>query len=104
MQKVREKPGSTTTGAKPIIDVVLPGALVALFPGSTTHLTVNAATVEEMLRELDERWPGMCDRLRDSRPGIRKHINVFVNGRRSTLDTPLPDGARVHVLTAMSGG
>lgn len=104
MRKLDERARRETTEAKPAVSVALPGALVILFPGSTTHLTVNAATVEEMLQELDRRWPGMRDRLRDSRPSIRKHINIFVDGRRSALDTPLTEGARIHVLTAMSGG
>ena len=58
----------------------------------------------DMLLALDERWPGIRDRVRDSRPSIRKHINIFVNGKRATLDTPLNGGSKVYVLTAMSGG
>jgi molybdopterin converting factor small subunit len=46
----------------------------------------------------------MRDRLCDSRPAIRRHINVFVGGERSTLDTPLEPGAEVIVITAISGG
>lgn len=37
-------------------------------------------------------------------PVIREHINVFVDGERSTLDTPLRPGAEVRVITAVSGG
>ncbi len=91
-------------GAAAEVEVVLPAALVSLFPGSTTHLHLRAATVSEMLEALDTRWPGMRDRLRDSRPSIRRHINIFVNGRRANLDTALEPGAKVYVLTAMSGG
>ena len=32
------------------------------------------------------------------------NFGVFVNGRRATLYTPLNAGAKVYVLTAMSGG
>jgi molybdopterin converting factor small subunit len=46
----------------------------------------------------------MRDRLCDSRPRIRRHINVFVNGERATLKTPLAPGAEVIVMTAISGG
>jgi len=86
------------------VDVILPAALVALFPGASTQLSMNADTVEDMLIELDTRWPGMRERLRDSRPGIRKHINIFVDGRRATLDTRFKENSKVYVLTAMSGG
>jgi sulfur-carrier protein len=57
-----------------------------------------------MIDGLDARWPGMRDRLCDSRPAIRRHINVFVEGRRATLETPLAPGAQVFVITAISGG
>lgn len=86
------------------VDVILPPALVTLFPGAKTHVSVEADSVEEMLVALDERWPGMRDRVRDSRPSIRKHINIFVDGKRATLDTALNGGSKVYVLTAMSGG
>ena len=86
------------------VSVVLPRVLVNLFPGSATEVDVNAGTVREMMAALDARWPGMRDRLCDSRPAIRRHINVFVDGRHATLDTRLEPGTEVYVLTAMSGG
>lgn len=102
MQKTRTRPETSTEA--PTVSVVLPGALVTLFPGAQTHLELKAATVDDMLAALDERWPGMRDRVRDERPAIRKHLNIFVDGKRATLETPLAEGSRVYVLTAMSGG
>ena len=58
----------------------------------------------EVLDGLDARWPGMRDRLCDSRPAIRRHIQLFVDGARGTLGTPLRPGADVVFLTAVSGG
>jgi molybdopterin converting factor small subunit len=104
MRKVRPTPGDALASQAPTVTVALPPALVALFPGSVTELEVGAATVAEMLDALDARWPGMRDRLRDSRPAIRRHINIFVDGRRAGLETPLEPGTTVFVLTAMSGG
>jgi sulfur-carrier protein len=90
--------------AAPPVAVMLPAALVRLFPGAMRQLELPASTVREMIDALDARWPGMRDRLCDSRPAIRRHINVFVAGRRATLDTRLAPGAEVTVLTAISGG
>lgn len=101
---VRRRPHDEPPFASPTVAVVLPAALVRLFPGSARRLEVPAATVGEMVDALDARWPGMRDRLCDSRPSIRRHINVFVEGRRATLDTRLAPGAKVTVLTAISGG
>ena len=84
--------------------VTLPRALLNLFPGSTRNVEVSASTVDEMIDALETRWPGMRDRLCDSRPAIRRHINVFVAGERATLKTPLAPGAEVFVITAITGG
>jgi molybdopterin synthase sulfur carrier subunit len=90
--------------AAPAVVVTLPANLVRLFPGAVRRLEVPASTVREMIDVLDVRWPGMRDRLSDSSPAIRRHINVFVEGRRATLETRLSPGAEVTVLTAISGG
>jgi sulfur-carrier protein len=84
--------------------VVLPGILVNLFPGSVREVAVSAASVRDAIDALDARWPGMRDRLCDSRPAIRRHINVFVDGDKATLDTPLAPGTEVVIMTAISGG
>jgi molybdopterin converting factor small subunit len=86
------------------VNVALPDALLRLFPGAEGRLSINAATVDDVLDELDSRWPGMRDRLADTSPRIRRHINIFVDGQKATLRTELEDGAQVYVLTAMSGG
>ena len=93
-----------TGGEVPRVTVELPAALVRLFPGSEPELDVRAATVAEVMAALDARWPGMRDRLCDATPAVRRHINVFGDGTRATLDTPLHPGVRVFILTAISGG
>jgi sulfur-carrier protein len=90
--------------ANAAVRVGLPGVLVDLFPGSTRSLEISVSTVDEMIRELDARWPGMRDRLCDSTPAIRRHINIFIDGERARLDTRIKPGTEVFVLTAISGG
>jgi sulfur-carrier protein len=84
--------------------VVLPRLLVNLFPGAVPEVAVSASNVREAIDALEARWPGMRDRLCDSRPAIRRHINVFVDGDKATLDTPLSPGTEVIIMTAISGG
>jgi sulfur-carrier protein len=88
----------------PLVEVTLPPALLRLFPEAPSALSMRAANVSEILDALEERWPGMRDRLADSTPSIRRHINIFVEGRRSRLETPLSPGAKVFIITAISGG
>lgn len=91
-------------GRTAAVSVTLPPALLALFPGAPMVQSVPAGDVAALLDALDARWPGMRDRLADTRPAIRRHIQLFVDGRRATLATPLHPGADVVFLTAMSGG
>jgi sulfur-carrier protein len=88
----------------PQVSVTLPTLLVRLFPGSVRRLELSAATVVEVIDALERRWPGMRDRLCDSTPRIRRHINVFVAGERATLATRLTPGTEVIIMTAISGG
>lgn len=89
---------------RPVVAVRLSPVLADLFPGSLRRLDVEAATVAEMVDALEARWPGMRDRICDTTPAIRRHMNVFVDGERAKLATPLSHGAEVFVLTAISGG
>lgn len=86
------------------VNVTLAAPLADLFPGAPRRLQVVAGDVGTMVDALDARWPGMRDRICDSTPAIRRHMNVFVEGRRAKLATPLRPGAEVYVLTAISGG
>jgi molybdopterin synthase sulfur carrier subunit len=84
-------------------DVHLPPTLPPLFAGLPRQLELEAATVGEAIDRLDERWPGVRDRLCE-RAALRPHIAAFVDQERAQLDTPLPDGARLDVIAAISGG
>jgi len=84
--------------------VWLPGALLRLFPGAEGRVELQATTVGEVMDGLDERCPGMRARLVDETPAIRRHISVFLDGDRVTLDTAVPPGAEIFVITAISGG
>lgn len=85
-------------------EVHLPRSLVGLFPGTPRRLEARGTTVAEVIADLDTQVPGIRNRLLDAGPSIRTHINVFVSGDRATLDTPVPNGAVVHVIPAVSGG
>ena len=86
------------------VTVRLSPLLGRLFPEADRVVDLPAASVKEMVDALDARWPGMRDRICDSRPAIRRHMNVFVDGKRAKLDAELRPGADVFILTAVSGG
>jgi molybdopterin converting factor small subunit len=85
-------------------DVHLPATLPPLFVDLPRRLDVEATSVNDAIAQLDQRWPGMRDRLCEPGPRLRPHINVYVDRERAGLETPLEPGSRVDVLAAISGG
>lgn len=85
-------------------DVHLPRSLVALFPGAPRRVSARGTTVADVIADLDAQVPGIRNRLVDAGPVIRTHINVFVEGERATLATPVSPDAVMHVIPAVSGG
>jgi sulfur-carrier protein len=86
------------------VRVLLPQSLTRMFPGCPTSFELDADSVEALLAALEARVPGIRDRLCDSTPRIRRHINVFVDGERASLSTALRRDTEVIVMTAISGG
>lgn len=93
-----------TAAPPPEVTVFLPAALLRVFPETPDRLNLRAATVDDLLDALEARWSGMRRHLADERPAVRRHINIFVDGRRADLATPLDQDGEVHILTAISGG
>jgi molybdopterin synthase sulfur carrier subunit len=85
-------------------DVHLPATLPPLFPSLPRRLELDATTVGDVIAQLDERWPGLRDRLCDEGRALRQHIHVYVDRERALLETPLETRSRVDVITAISGG
>ena len=82
----------------------LPSTLAPLFHELPRRLEVDAETVAEAIERLEERWPGLRDRLCEPGPVLRRHINVYVDRERAGLDTALDARSRVDVIAAISGG
>ena len=85
-------------------ELQLPPTLTPLFDGLPRRVEVDAATVADALDELEERWPGLRDRLCEPGPALRQHIHVYVDRERAELDTKLEPRSSVHVVAAISGG
>ena len=80
------------------------------FAGARSEVIIQGspATLDDALRLLWEQCPGMRDRVLTEQAQIREHINVFVGNEsvRYTggLQTPVPDGAQIAIIPAISGG
>jgi sulfur-carrier protein len=85
-------------------DIHLPPTLPSLYADLPRRLEIDAGTVDEMIDRLEERWPGLRDRLCEPGPALRTHINFYVDRERAGLDTALEAASRVDVIAAISGG
>ena len=83
--------------------VCVHGPLRKLAGGRAEH-ELEGATVVELLRTLESRYPDVGGWILDERGLIRRHINVFVEGERGEEETAVEPGDRVEVLPAITGG
>ena len=85
-------------------DLHLPPTLTSLFADLPRRVEVDAPTVLAAIDELEERCPGIRDRLLEPGPTIRPHIHVYVDRERAALESPISERSRVDVIAAISGG
>lgn len=71
-------------------------------------LDVAATNVREVVDALEALAPGFGFYVCDELGRLRQHVNVFVGRERvsdrTTLTDPVPAGATVFVIQALSGG
>jgi molybdopterin converting factor small subunit len=82
----------------------LPRTLIPLYSDLPRRVEVDAATVDEAISKLNDRWPGLRDRLCEPGPALRMHIHVYVDQERAELETPVDERSEVQVVAAISGG
>lgn len=91
------------------VQVLLPGVLADL-AGGCRHLEVELppGTLADLLDALDGLHPVLVRRLRDETGGVRRYVNVYVDGAdvrgEQGLQTAVRAGAVVHVLPSVAGG
>jgi molybdopterin converting factor small subunit len=67
--------------------------------------SVDAASVRAALGRIFEANPRLRDYIVDEQECLRKHVVMFVDGRRSRdLDERIGPQSEVYVLQALSGG
>lgn len=87
-----------------MIRVRIPSQLHS-YTGGQTEIVIDAATLADLARLLDQSFPGIRFRIIDEQHRIRRHIQVFVNGEQVRgLELALRDGDEVQIVGALSGG
>lgn len=67
--------------------------------GGVAEIEIDAPTVRRLITVLEERYPGMGERLSEG-------TSVSINGEilPDALYEDIPDGAEIHFLPTLSGG
>ena len=81
--------------------------LLPLFHGLPRRLELEAATVGEAIADLDERWPGLRDRLCEPGPPLSTcgRTSMSTSTASGPGSEPSSDArSRVDVIAAISGG
>ena len=76
--------------------------------GGEGELELEAGTVGQVLDALFERHGELRDRLSDGDGGLRRFVNVYVDGEDirfgEGLQTAVAEGQEVQILPAVAGG
>ena len=76
--------------------------------GGASSVSVDGDTVAEALASLFDRHGELRDRLSDGDGGVRRFVNVYVDGEDirfgDGLQTPVADGQEIQILPAVAGG
>jgi sulfur-carrier protein len=68
----------------------------------------DGATLREVLKDLDSRYPGLARSVITEEGGLHRFVNVYVNDEDvrylGALETDVRDGDVVSILPAVAGG
>ena len=84
--------------------VIVPTQLRGYTAGAS-EVAATGASLLELLSDLDRQFPGFRFRVLDEHDRVRRHIIFFVGmDRQEDLHAPIPRGADVQIVGALSGG
>ncbi len=76
--------------------------------GGQSIVSVDGATIGEVLAKLVAEFPGMSGQVLQDDGTLHKFVNIYVNDDDvrylKGVDTPVLDGAEVSILPAVAGG
>jgi sulfur-carrier protein len=69
------------------------------------EVEANGATLAELLKDLDARYPGIRFRMIDEQDQVRRHMRIFINGEPvKNLAHAIGASDEVSIVQALSGG
>lgn len=76
--------------------------------GGAAEVEADGPTLAALLKDLEDRYPGLTLGFRDEEGSLQRHVNIYVNGEDvrylGSLETEVADGDVVSILPAVAGG
>lgn len=78
------------------------------FTAGAESVDGSGATVGALVDDLEQRHPGIRERICDDQGKVRRFVNLYVNGEDirflQQLDTQVKDGDELSIVPAIAGG
>ena len=82
-------------------------ALKRFFP-KLKDTSANANTLADVFKEIETNYPGLRSYVLDERGSLRRHVNIFIDGKmindRNRLSDTFSSNSVIYIMQALSGG
>lgn len=71
-------------------------------------VSVEGSSINEIIRDLDSKFPGIRERLCDEQGELRNFVNIYVNGEDvrflDGINSATKEGDEISIVPAVAGG
>ena len=89
------------------VTVTVPTQLRTL-TGGQSEVQADGSTIAEVIRTVDQEYPGFAGRVLDDSGAIRRFVNVYLNSEDvrflKGIDSEVPQSASISIIPAVAGG
>jgi hypothetical protein len=82
-------------------------ALKRFFP-KLKDIPANGGSLPEIFKEIETNYPGISSYVLDERGSLRRHVNIFIDGKmindRTKLSDSFSSNSEIYIMQALSGG
>ncbi len=82
-------------------------ALKRFFP-NLKDSQAKGMVLSDVIREMEDDYPGITNYILDEQGGLRRHVNIFIDGSmikdRTKMNASVPEKSEIHIIQALSGG
>lgn len=78
------------------------------FFSKLNDMPANGNSLPEIFKEIEKSYPGLGSYVLDERGSLRRHVNIFIDGKmindRNKLSDSFSADSEIYIMQALSGG